>query len=317
MTFIQAPHSLDSVTIIPCGGELRKDLAVSFVPKNMSFGPAEMMVPISCYHANRKMPLGEGRRPMAGSAMARRRMRSSVLVILALCFSVHPLGCADAVEAGYTVFHGDRERPRVAITVDDCYNASHVAEVLDLCEEFHIPVTFFIIGNAVKAKDADVWQRAIDLGCEIGNHTWSHTQLPNLSRSQIISQLQLTEARLDEVLGWHYEMQVMRPPLGKLSTNPKHKSDLWVVEAIETAGYKHAVRWDVSQTDPDQAIRDVKYGSILLYHANPKDIRCLEQLIPALLEAGYIPVTVSDLLEPDSDNAEIEPSAWIVVDDEA
>lgn len=98
------------------------------------------------------------------------------------------------------------------------------------------------------------------------------------------------------MLGFHYAMQVMRPPYGKLSTNPDKMSDIPVVEAIEAAGYAHAVRWDVSQTDADKALRDVQNGSLLLYHANPKDIRCLKKLIPALLEAGYQCVTASDLL---------------------
>lgn len=90
-------------------------------------------------------------------------------------------------------------------------------------------------------------------------------------------------------------MQVMRPPYGSLAQNPHHKSDGWVVNAIAKAGYLHAVRWDVSQTDPDQAMKDVENGSILLYHANAKDVRCLEQLIPALQE-NYACVTVSELL---------------------
>ena len=99
------------------------------------------------------------------------------------------------------------------------------------------------------------------------------------------------------MLGWHYEMQVMRPPYGSLSTDPNRKSDTWVITAIEQAGYLHAVRWDVSQTDPKKAVWDVQNGSILLYHANPKDIQCLEELIPVLLEKGFQPVTVSDLLD--------------------
>ena len=97
------------------------------------------------------------------------------------------------------------------------------------------------------------------------------------------------------MLGFPCAMQVMRPPYGTLSQDPHKKSDIWVVEAIEEAGYLHAVRWDVSQTDPDQAIKDVKNGSILLYHANAKDVRCLEQLIPTLRE-NYACVTVSELL---------------------
>lgn len=59
-------------------------------------------------------------------------------------------------------------------------------------------------------------------------------------------------------------------------------------------------------------------GSILLYHANPKDIRCLKRLIPALREAGYTCVTVSDLLGlppvPDERDA-LDPLEWLVVDE--
>ena len=233
------------------------------------------------------------------------------IACLALAVFLAPIFPAKAVEAGYTVFHGDREQHRVALTVDDCYNIDHVQAVIDLCREYNVPVTFFVIGKALKVKDREVWQSALDAGCEIGNHTFSHARLPDLNRDGIISQLTRTQSRLDEVLGWHYAMQVMRPPYGRLSADPSHKSDLWVVEAIEDAGYVHAVRWDVSQTDPGKALRDVQCGSILLYHANPKDIRCITRLIPDLVEAGYECVTVSELLSP----APAADAAWLVVDE--
>lgn len=57
-----------------------------------------------------------------------------------------------------------------------------------------------------------------------------------------------------------------------------------------------ALKWDVSQTDANKAFHDVQSGSILLYHARAKDIRCLKGLIPRLLEQGYECVTVSELL---------------------
>ena len=235
------------------------------------------------------------------------------IACLALAVFLAPIFPAKAVEAGYTVFHGDREQHRVALTVDDCYNIDHVQAVIDLCREYNVPVTFFVIGKALKVKDREVWQAALDAGCEIGNHTFSHARLPDLNRDGIISQLTRTQSRLDEVLGWHYAMQVMRPPYGRLSADPSHNSDLWVVEAIEDAGYVHAVRWDVSQTDPGKALRDVQCGSILLYHANPKDIRCLTRLIPNLVEAGYECVTVSELLSP----APAADAAWLVTDEPA
>ena len=217
---------------------------------------------------------------------------------LALCVMLL-FSNALALEQGYTVFYGDREKPAVALTVDDCYDSQRVEAILDLCEKHGVSVTFFVIGSALKDEDAALWARALDLGCEIGNHTWSHPKLPSLDARRIQQQLNRTQERLDQVLGFHYPMQVMRPPYGSLAQNPKHKSDGWVVNAIARAGYLHAVRWDVSQTDPEKAAKDVENGSILLYHTNAQDIRCLEQLIPVLAQS-YACVTVSELLGLDA-----------------
>lgn len=98
------------------------------------------------------------------------------IACLALAVFLAPIFPAGAVEAGYTVFHGDRELPRVALTVDDCYNIDHVQAVIDLCREYNVPVTFFVIGKALKVKDREVWQAALDAGCEIGNHTFGHAR---------------------------------------------------------------------------------------------------------------------------------------------
>ena len=56
------------------------------------------------------------------------------------------------------------------------------------------------------------------------------------------------------------------------------------------------MNWNVSQTKAQDAFKRVKNGSILLFHAREKDYKCLQELIPMLLEAGYEPVTVSELL---------------------
>lgn len=239
----------------------------------------------------------------AGGRCRRDAMRTALAATLAGMLFVSPLSAARAVEKGFTVFHGDRESPRVAVTVDDCYRADCVREILDLCAEHDVPVTFFVVGSALRMDDAALWQEAVERGCEIGNHTWGHKRLPTLNRAGIRSQLSRTEDKLNAVLGFPYAMRVMRPPYGDLSSKPGLMSEVWVAETIHDAGYARAVRWDVSQTDAKKAIRQVENGSILLYHANPKDVRCLKALLPALAEAGYACVTVSDLLDIDGGGA--------------
>lgn len=195
---------------------------------------------------------------------------------------------AACAEEAQIVRHGDRSVPRVAITVDDCYDRAHIEKVVALCEAYSVPVTFFPIGNALKFADGPLWQRALDAGCEIGSHTWAHKTLTYLTSREIRFQMLRIQQKVDEMLGYHYPMQVMRPPAGK--TNAR------VVEAIASVGYRWIVKWDVSSTDPGNALRAVQNGSILLYHARQKDVRCLEKLIPQLLDAGYECVTVSELL---------------------
>ena len=209
------------------------------------------------------------------------------VILLWLCLVIGGAPALAAVEA-ITVRHGDRNSPKIAITIDDCYDSEHIEAAVELCEQYGIGATFFPIGKALKFKDAALWQRVLDAGCEIGNHSWGHTNLTRLSTRDVRYQMLRTQQKLDEMLGYHYPMQVMRPLMGV--TNSK------VEAAVGSVDYRAVVRWDVSQTNAKKAIKDVRNGSILLYHANPRDVRCLKTLIPQLIEKGFECVTVSELL---------------------
>ena len=205
------------------------------------------------------------------------------------CFLLACAASAAMADFDFTVRHGDRERPQIAITIDDCYDNEQILAAVALCEEYDVRMTFFVIGKALKYADTEVWQAVLDAGCEIGNHSWGHTDLTRLTAHEIKFQMLRTQQKIDEILGYHYPMQVLRPPQGKTNAT--------VSNAIAEVGYLHTVRWDVSQTDATKALNDVQNGSILLYHARAKDVRCLTTLIPMLLEQGYECVTVSELLD--------------------
>lgn len=195
-------------------------------------------------------------------------------------------------DAAKVVRNGSRDEKKVAITMDDCYNRIHIASAVALCQQYGVPITFFPIGKALKYADRPLWQSALNAGCEIGNHTWGHKTLTYLSVGEIRFQMLQIQENVDAMLSYQYPMQVMRPPAGK--TNSK------VLQAIGKTGYSYAVKWDVSQTDLKRIQKEIQNGSILLFHGRQKDIKCLEQLIPWLLEQDYECVTVSELLEMES-----------------
>lgn len=135
---------------------------------------------------------------------------------------------------------------------------------------------------------------AADPKVEIGSHTQHHATWANLKRVTIETHVYRVQECLDELLGYHYQIQALRPPFGRHTSN--RASWIHVHNTLARYGFNHVVLWDVSQTNPDKAIKQVQNGSILLYHTKHKDYECLVKLIPMLLEAGYIPVTVSELL---------------------
>lgn len=224
-------------------------------------------------------------------------MKKLAALVLAL-LTVTSTALAE-IKSGFTMYHGSRDEKRICITVDDLKLTEWVQAIFDLSQELDVPMTFFVLGYVLQDEDADMWRAIAESNCEIGNHTYNHAELTQLSGRDIVANLNRTQNRLDEVLGYHYQMRVMRPPYGHINIDG---SSYKVSTAVDAAGYEHMALWDVSQTDPDKCYKNVKNGSILLFHSMPADLHCLEELLPRLIEDGYEFVTVSQMAELSSAN---------------
>ena len=221
------------------------------------------------------------------------RLAAAALCLVLMLSSAAAEGAGDDPLSVFTLNHGSRESKKIAITMDDVFETEWVWKSVELCRKYGITMTFFPIGRNLKEEDRDKWRDVLEAGCEIGSHSMNHLNFRDIGEYVAIERLGRFQERLDKVLGFHYEVRWFRPPTGDITD--KNGSTALMVRAIRTYGYEHIVRWDVSQTDPMKAIKKVKNGSILLYHARHKDYVCLETLIPLLLEAGFEPVTVSEL----------------------
>ena len=213
------------------------------------------------------------------------------LLSLALCLMLVQQTAFAAIPEDYVVRHGDRESKKIAITVDDGWNMDAVYKIHELSIELDFPVTWFIVGKLFCAEDRELWEDALAHGDEFGSHTWKHAQLLEYSESSADAQVRLSQERVDEVLGYHYPLRLLRPPFGHYMNSEKNFLPIFYAHGVEKV-----VLWDVAQTEPYQAFRDTQNGSILLYHARMVDYECLKTLIPMLRDAGFEFVTVSDLL---------------------
>ncbi len=219
-------------------------------------------------------------------------MKKRFLLLLSLLLLLQGLALGE--ELPFAVRYGSRQSRKIAITVDDGFDLPFVWKIRDLFHETGIRGTFFPVGAVLKEEDRAEWQKVLDYGSEIGSHNFGHNRIGNSPYRTIIGNMARFQEALDKTLGYHYQVQAFRPPFGCLKD--EKGSNRTVVNAILAYGYDHVILWDVSQTDPEKAIWAVQNGSILLFHARYKDHECLKKLIPMLLEKGFEPVTVSELL---------------------
>ena len=231
-------------------------------------------------------------------------------IVLLFIMAVSPMGFAEesgSILNDFYVRHGDRNSPKIAITIDDGYEPEYFWKCADLCRQYHVGMTFFPIGLVLKESDRGNWQAVLDAGCEIGSHSNAHNHLDIGGPANTLLRLGRFQEKLDQVLGYHYEVRWMRPPFGTIA---KDKNNTSIAQnAIRRFGYEHVVLWDVSQTDPEKALNEVQNGSILLFHTRKKDYRCIETILPKLLEAGYQIVTLSEMF--DFEPPEISESLYI------
>jgi peptidoglycan/xylan/chitin deacetylase (PgdA/CDA1 family) len=198
------------------------------------------------------------------------------------------------------------------VTIDDTFAASgakNVAAVLDVAKAKGAKLTFFPTGGAYddheKAGLASVWRRVVAEGHEIGNHTYSHWNLLKLGEADIQDELDATQGRLDQVLGFHYEMHLMRPPGGN-GGNPGPGADpngTRVRCVVQRLGYSMTM-WSNDSNGTSgftdylnrlQAPGVVSNGSIILLHFTTFSVNNVSSLIDNLNKRGFELVTVSQL----------------------
>jgi peptidoglycan/xylan/chitin deacetylase (PgdA/CDA1 family) len=203
----------------------------------------------------------------------------------------------DLEQAGRCVSHGPRDRAQVALTFDDGPSPEFTHRVLSVLARYEVPATFFCIGLSANGLEQDV-ARIADQGHHLGNHTWSHPYLPDLSPSRLREQVGRTNDALARMTG--EVPTLMRPPYGALTPEVLR----WCSELDETI-----VMWDVDATDwampgPDAIARRVidssQPGSVVLLHDGGGDRSQTVQALPAIIEGcqerGLSFVTLPDLL---------------------
>ncbi|MCL2508129.1 MAG: polysaccharide deacetylase family protein [Oscillospiraceae bacterium] len=201
--------------------------------------------------------------------------------------------------------------PLIALTFDDGPSTKFTNRILDLLEINGGKATFFVLGVNIE-KHAEVMVRAYSMGCEIGNHTYSHRNLTKLSGDEIREELSKTDDLILELL--LEDPKYMRVPACHYNHAVKAAVKMPIILwSIDTGDWRFGVKRGANTKQNrrrivDNVLNKAQDGDIILMHDIYSFTADLcEELIPELRAAGFKLVTVSELfsqkgIEPKSGN---------------
>ncbi|NOV03235.1 polysaccharide deacetylase family protein [Paenibacillus planticolens] len=195
---------------------------------------------------------------------------------------------------------GSSQEKKVALTFDDGPDTRFTPKVLDALKANQVKATFFVLGSQASSHP-DIIRRIVREGHVIGNHSYSHANLPTLTVDKFQNQIMNTENVLQGLIG--YAPKLIRPPYGAINEEQVR----WVADH-----HYLIVNWNVDSLDwksltSEQVLNNImqqtKPGSIILQHsggAASQDlsgtVQAIGPLIAKLKAAGYTFVTVPELL---------------------
>ena len=192
---------------------------------------------------------------------------------------------------------GNTKEKRVALTFDDGPHPEYTPEILNILEEYSVSATFFVVGKNAE-EYPDIVKQEIEMGCEVGNHTYTHPNIRKTNECELEREIAFGEESLCAITG--KKPHLFRPPGGVCTKNARNISgDL---------GYS-IILWNIDTRDWEkpskekiisQVKNELRAGAIILFHdyiyGDSPTPEALKEIIPYLLSEGYEIVTVSELL---------------------
>lgn len=183
----------------------------------------------------------------------------------------------------------------VALTFDDGPNTTTTIEILDVLKENDIVATFFLCGKEINTSTREVMKRAVEQGCELENHSRSHSRMGDMTADKIRMEVNFTSHIIKQVSG--RSPQFFRAPY--LNTDDL----MYETIGLTFIGGLTVNDWEESVSAADRSrevLARVKDGDIILLHdfeGNDATVEALKTIIPEMKKQGYTFVTVSQLFK--------------------
>ena len=186
----------------------------------------------------------------------------------------------------------DPSKPTIAITFDDGPNATTTIDVL---EKYQVRASFFLIGTNINDESAKSVKRAFDLGCDIENHSKTHSYMDKMTADEIKDEVAYVNDKVKEITGT--TPKFFRPPYIAVNNTMYDNIDMTFISGYGCNDWEDRVTAEYRAKYLEKKAAD---GVIFLLHdaeGNSKTVEALDKAIPILLEKGFQFATISELFE--------------------
>ena len=192
------------------------------------------------------------------------------------------------------VYYVNTDQKQVAISFDAAWGADKTEKIMEICDEYNVKATFFLVGMWVE-KYPEIAKKIASNGFEIGTHSNTHPDMTKLSADDQKLELSTSINLIKTTTG--QDAKIFRPPFGAYN-------DTLINTATELGLI--TIQWDVDSLDwkglsameiNNRVLNGVRNGSIILCHNNSDHIlEALPVMLDRLQKRGYKVTPVGDLI---------------------
>ena len=191
----------------------------------------------------------------------------------------------------------DRSDGYVAISFDAAWGADKTRQIMDVCDEYGVKATFFLVGFWVD-KYPEMVAEINARGFEIGTHSATHPQMSKLSEAQCREELVSSSRKIFEITS--KPVTLFRPPFGDYNNQ--------LLSVAKDLGL-FTIQWSVDSLDwkglgPQQIaerVQKANSGDIILCHNNSDHIvEALPLIFESLALKGLKLCPIGELIYTDN-----------------
>ncbi len=242
--------------------------------------------------------------------ISKKGMITALIIILGVIVGVlcvafgEPAVAASASQKKLPIYSVKRDDKKISISFDAAWGADLTDSILSILEKYNVKTTFFVVGKWAE-QYPDKVKALSDAGHEVENHSYDHPHMTNMSKEDMINELERCNTKIAEITG--KRPTLLRPPYGDYNNT--------VIEAAEQCSM-HTIQWSVDSLDwkgisaddiVKRVVPKVTSGSIVLFHnAGEHTPEALPTILESFISEGYEIVPISQLIY--AENYTIDPT---------